>query len=261
MTNNQPIGVLDSGIGGLTVLKQLMQQLPNEKYIFIGDQKRLPYGAKAKQEVIDCTRELVQFFIEKNAKLIVYACNTATAQAMETLQKEFDIPMIGVIQSGSEEAVKQTQQKVGVIATVGTIDSRSYEEKIKQLNPDLTVYAKATPDFVPMIENNQIDTTLIAENLHYFDDKNIESLVLGCTHYPIIAQQIDDYFGGRVKIIDPSLQTAVTTLNYLTENNMLGNNSEPADFYTTDDPQRFNQAIEMILNLKQVNSMKVNVEK
>ncbi|GKQ42093.1 glutamate racemase [Companilactobacillus sp. RD055328] len=259
LNKNQAIGVLDSGIGGLTVLKQTLSQMPNEKFVFIGDQENMPYGPRTKEDVTNLTRKLVQFLISKNVKAIVFACNTATAEAMEEIQREVQIPLLGVIKPGSSAAVANTKKRLGIIATEGTIKSQSYKQEIWKLNSDMVIYDKATPTLVPMIESGIIDESIISRELQYFKDKNIESIVLGCTHYPIIREEISGFFDDKVKIIDPSYNTAEKLIEVLTENNMLGNQRQSVDFYTTADSNSFDQAITRILGINNPQSLEVNL--
>ncbi|MGL5884642.1 MAG: glutamate racemase, partial [Bombilactobacillus sp.] len=154
--DNRPIGLLDSGVGGLTVLRQIMRRLPNENTIFIGDQARLPYGTKSAATILQFGRQLVTFLQNQNVKLIVIACNTVTAVALPRLQKEFTVPIIGVIAAGSQAAVKATHnQKIGVIATPATIESQAYQKALQQLQPQIQVHGLATPEFVTLVENCQ----------------------------------------------------------------------------------------------------------
>ncbi|MGR3742077.1 glutamate racemase [Companilactobacillus sp. DQM5] len=261
MINNQPIGVLDSGVGGLTVLKQLIKRLPNEKFVFIGDQKRMPYGSKSREEVIQFTRQMIKFLLSKNVKAIIFACNTATAEALDVLKSEVDVPLIGVIKSGSEDAVEATKKNVGVIATQGTVLTGMYEKEILKLNSDLKVYSKAAPKFVPMIESGNIDSLEVSRVLNYFDDKKIETLVLGCTHYPIILSEIDNYFNGKIKIIDPSFKTTEKLAEVLDKKDIHGNSKQEISFFTTGDSNNFDKFIFQILNIKIPQSRSVNIEK
>lgn len=257
MINNQPIGILDSGIGGMTVLKRALDKLPNEDFIFICDQKNLPYGSKTKDEIINFTRKMVNFLISKNVKTIVFACNTATAEALDTIQSEIDIPLIGVIKSGSTAAIELGKKRIGLIATQATIKSKRYEEEIKALNENVEVISKATPDFVPMIESGVIDKNIIAKNLEYFDNKNIDGLILGCTHYPIIEKEINDYFDDNVKIIDPSFNVVKILSESLKKSDNEADNKQKVSFYTTKDNLNLNNSIEKILNIKDAQAQEV----
>lgn len=257
MINNQPIGILDSGIGGMTVLKKALEQLPNEKFIFICDQKNLPYGSKTKEEIVTLTRKMVKFLISKKVKAIVFACNTATAEALDILQKEVNVPLIGVIKSGSSAAIESINNNIGLIATEATIKSKQYEKEIHALDSSRTIFSKAMPDFVPMIESGVIDKEVIARNLRYFDDKNIEGIILGCTHYPIIEKEIAEYFRGKINIVDPSTNVVKILTNILKNNELEANNKQEVSFYTTGSNMKLNKFIEKILNIDNAHSKNV----
>lgn len=260
MDNNLPIGLLDSGIGGLTVLKQALQQLPKEKFIFIGDQKYMPYGPRTKEDVTNLTRRLVKFLISKKVKAIVFACNTATAEAMEEIQLEVDVPLIGVVEPGSKAATAVTNKKLGIIATEGTIKSQLYTKEVHKLNSDLIIFDKATPTFVPMIEAGKADQDIIKNELQYFDDKDIETIILGCTHYPIIANEVAQYFDNRVQVVDPSYNTVEELKNYLDVNNLLADQKQSVEYYTTADADKFASAITRILKIENPQAYEVNLD-
>ncbi|HZK77813.1 MAG TPA: glutamate racemase, partial [Gemmatimonadaceae bacterium] len=188
-TNPAPIGVFDSGIGGLTVVRELIRQLPNESIIYFGDTARVPYGPKSPDTVLRYSREITEFLKEQGIKAMVIACNTATAHALAALREEYDLPIIGVIEPGARAAARATTGgKIGVIGTYGTINSHAYEKAIKAELPGATITSIACPLFVPLAEEGWLETeatSLIAkEYLSSFVDAKIDTLVLGCTHYP-----------------------------------------------------------------------------
>lgn len=225
MSDQRPIGVLDSGLGGLTVVKEVIRQLPNEDVVFIGDEARMPYGVKTHEQIISYTREMVQYLISKNVKLIIYGCNTATANALAEMRTEFTIPMIGVIQPGSEEAVKTTKTgNIGIIGTESTVNSKSYNQTIAEINPKVNVLGVAAQKFVAFVEGDKTDTQAtkdsIAETLLPFKDSNYDTLVLGCTHFPMLKKQINDYLP-TTTLVDPAVSTVDVTKKYLAENNLL----------------------------------------
>lgn len=263
--NNQPIGLLDSGLGGLTVLKQVQAILPNENTIFIADQKNLPYGEKTPEEILTFSRQLVQFLLQQNVKAIIFACNTATAWAMETIRAEVDVPLIGVIQSGSLAASQVTKnQQVGVIATKSTISAHAYQKEMAMRAPEVELVELATPDFVPYIESGQFQTPqpdLIAKSLASLKDSTIDTLILGCTHYPIIESQIRDYLGSKLKIIDPAIQSANYTRNVLKQQNLLneGHQKPQHQFYTTGNAANFTKMAQDILPEMKITTQKVNL--
>ncbi len=193
MEKEKPIGVFDSGIGGLTVVKRIANTLPEEDIVYFGDTARVPYGSKSNSTVIEYSIQDARFLMNKNVKVIVAACNTASSIAIEQLRKNFDVPVIGMIEPGAQLAVKETKnKKIGVIGTRATISNKAYSKEIKRLDPQILVFEKACPLFVPLAEEGWIDhkaTYEIAEEyLAELRDLKIDTLVLGCTHYPLLIQ-------------------------------------------------------------------------
>lgn len=237
----RPIGVFDSGVGGLTVAHELMRQLPNEQLIYVGDTLRCPYGSRPKHEVKQFTNELVQFLLKKNVKMIVIACNTATAFTLEELKKRLDIPIIGVIQPGARAAIKNTKNKqIGIIGTEGTVRSEAYPEALQQINEELEVTSLPCPLFVPMVEKGITEgeqAELVVEEAlaPLRNTKNIDTLVLGCTHYPLLENVIQHVMGKDVKIISSGEETARETSTILEVENLLyrGARTPQHSFYTT----------------------------
>jgi len=225
MSDQRPIGVLDSGLGGLTVVKEVIRQLPNENVIFIGDEARMPYGVKTHEQIIAYTREMVQYLIDQNVKLIIYGCNTATANALMELRQEFTIPMLGVIKPGAREATKITKTKhVGIIGTEATINSKSYSKTISEMNPEIDVLGVPAQKFVALVEADKADSQEakdnIQETLRPFKDSNYDTLILGCTHFPMLKKQINEFLP-KMKLIDPAVSTVETTKEYLIKNDLL----------------------------------------
>ena len=230
-----PIGVFDSGIGGLTVVREIMRQLPNEKIIYFGDTARVPYGSKSKDTITRYSRQICRFLMTKEVKTIVVACNTATAYALDELEKEIDLPMIGVLKPGAKVAAETTKNgKVGVIATQATIGSNSYSHYIKQINPDATVLGKACPLFVPLVEEGLLEDPVTDEiamrYLSELKDEEIDTLILGCTHYPLIRKTIGRTMGEGVTLVNPAYETASELKEQLAERNLL--NEEKVDLGT-----------------------------
>lgn len=220
MTSNAPIGVFDSGIGGLTVVHELMRQLPGESIIYFGDTARVPYGPKSPETVRRYSREITTFLIDQGVKSIVVACNTATAHALPMLREQIAMPVIGVVEPGARAAVSATRtSRIGVIGTVGTINSGAYERAIRALSPQATITARACPLFVPLVEEGWLEhdaTRLIAaEYLDPMRDAAIDTLVLGCTHYPLLKPMIAHEMGDGVRLIDSAEQTAAETARML----------------------------------------------
>jgi glutamate racemase len=213
MSSSAPIGVFDSGMGGLTVVREMMSQLPNESIIYFGDTARVPYGPKSPDTVLRYSREITSFLRDEGVKALVVACNTATAHALPALQEEFAFPIIGVIEPGARAAVAVTKTKrVGVIGTAGTIKSRAYEKEIVKLLPDADITAQACALFVPLVEEGWLDsevTRAVARNyLAPLVSAEVDTLVLGCTHYPLMKTVIGNVMGRDVRLIDSAHETA-----------------------------------------------------
>ena len=208
----KPIGVFDSGLGGLTVVKALKKLLPNESILYFGDTARLPYGIKSKELIIQYSSQIANFLIKKNAKMIIVACNTATAMALEELKDNFkNIPIIGVIEPGSIQAsLDSINKKIGVIGTVATINSGAYEHALKSIDKSINVFSKDCPLFVPFVEEGMIEgeaINLIVE--HYLSNfqNNVDTMILGCTHYPLLEPVIKKYVKG-IKLVDSASAVA-----------------------------------------------------
>ncbi|MCM1552629.1 MAG: glutamate racemase, partial [Butyrivibrio sp.] len=213
VNNELPIGVFDSGVGGLTVAREIMRQIPNEKIVYFGDTARLPYGSKSKETVTRFSRQIVRFLQTFQVKTIVVACNTASAYALDELEREIEIPMIGVVKPGAKTAVDVTKNgRVGVIATDATIGSQIYSKYIKELNKDVTIYGKACPLFVPLVEEglweDPVTDEIARRYLTELIDIDIDTLILGCTHYPLIRSTLGKIMGEQVTLVNPAYETA-----------------------------------------------------
>ena len=211
---NAPVGVFDSGVGGLTVAREIMRNLPSEKIVYFGDTARVPYGSKSKDTVIRYSSQIVHFLREQNVKAIVIACNTASAFALEAVQDKLDIPVIGVIEAGARVAAEETKNKrVGVIGTVGTVGSGIHESYLKRLDPEITVIGKACPLFVPLVEegwlHDPVTVEVASRYLQELKDEQVDTLILGCTHYPLIRSTIQEVMGEKVRLVNPAYETAL----------------------------------------------------
>lgn len=210
---NAPIGVIDSGVGGLTVAKAIMELLPNETIYYIGDTARCPYGPRTKQEVRNFTWEMAKALEKMNVKMLVIACNTATAVALESLQKHMPFPVLGVINAGARAAIKKTKRnEIVVLATEGTIKSGAYEEAVKSLSTKAKIIPLACPTFVPLVESGeyegQFSYDLVAKGLKPLEDERFDTVILGCTHYPILQKQIEAAVGSQVHVLSSAEETA-----------------------------------------------------
>jgi len=213
INRDDPIGVFDSGIGGLTVLQKIMEALPRESTIYLGDTARSPYGTKSAETVLRYSFENADFLVEKGVKLVVVACNTSTAIALEPLKENLSIPVVGVIEPGVKEALKATRnKKIGVIGTEATIQSGAYTRALKTRDPQVEVYSRACPIFVPLVEEGWLDNSMakmtVKSYLESLQKSGIDTLILGCTHYPLLKKAIRGFMGPRVKLVDSAEETA-----------------------------------------------------
>lgn len=211
-SRNRPVGVFDSGVGGLTVFREICRLLPNEQLIYLGDSARVPYGTKSQDTVTRYALQAAEFLLRRDIKMLVVACNTATAAGLPRLQQELSIPVVGVIEPGAAAAAAATKGRVGVIATEGTVASKAYSAAIRRLRPDTDVIESACPLFVPLAEEGWGNTRVALEvaeiYLEPLLDAQIDTLVLGCTHYPILRNTIHQVIGESVTIIDSAETTA-----------------------------------------------------
>ena len=251
--SKKAIGFIDSGVGGLTVVKQAMKQLPNESIYYLGDSARCPYGPRPKEEVIQYTWEMTQFLLKKDIKMLVIACNTATAAALDVIRERIDIPVIGVINPGSRAAIKHSKNdRIAVIGTKGTINSDVYKQTIKDKDQGISVISMSCPKFVPLVESNQYNGSIakkvVAETLKPLLKESVDTLILGCTHYPLLTPLIQNVMGPCVTLIDSGAETVSevsTLLDYfrLAESSHNKQASEYR-FYTTGSPKLFSDIAE-----------------
>lgn len=266
----QPIGVFDSGVGGLTVAREIMRQIPNESIIFFGDTARVPYGSKSKETVTRFSKQIVRFLQTHHVKAIVIACNTASACALEELESEIDIPIMGVVKPGAKVAAEVTGNgKIGVIATEATIRSQIYHQYIKELNGNATIYGKACPLFVPLVEEglwqDPVTDEIARRYLTELVDCDIDTLILGCTHYPLIRSTIGRIIGENVTLVNPAYETA-RELKQMLEKKGLLNSEEPGlgsnkyQFYVSDSADKFKQFANSIIKYGILSAKTVNIE-
>jgi len=242
---DRAIGVFDSGIGGLTVLHQIIETLPHENTVYLGDTARAPYGTKSVETVLRYSFENCQFLIEKDVKLVVVACNTSTAIALGQLSEQLTVPVIGVIEPGVRRATKSTKNKrVGVIGTEATIQSGAYTRALKSANPEIEVYSRACPLFVPLVEEGWTDNGIVEMTVSTYlgslKQSGIDTLILGCTHYPLLKKSIRKYLGNRVRLVDSAEETAKEVEAQLKKESMARKAGRGAHgFFVTDAPERF----------------------
>jgi glutamate racemase len=239
------IGVFDSGIGGLTVLQQIIETLPSENTVYLGDTARSPYGTKSVDTVLRYSFENTEFLVEKGVKLVVVACNTSTAIALEPLQNKLAIPVVGVIGPGVKRAIASTKNnKIGVIATEATIQSGAYTRALKAAHASVEVYSRACPLFVPLVEEgwteNQIVEMTVAAYLESLKQSGIDTLILGCTHYPLLKKAIRKFLGGGVRLVDSAEETAREVQAMLKRDSLARKHGKGSHgFFVTDAPDRF----------------------
>lgn len=264
-----PVGVFDSGVGGLTVAREIMRQLPNENIVYFGDTARVPYGSKSKDNIIRYSRQIINFLKTKNVKAIVIACNTASALALDVVREEIDIPIIGVVEPGARAALEVTQtKKIGVIGTEATIRSAMYEKIIQGLDAKTTVIGKACPLFVPLVEEGFAKHKVTEEIIDYYLasllETDIDSLILGCTHYPLLRSRIREYVGSRITLVNPAYETAMDLKKLLENCNMenTGEGQEHASysFYVSDAADKFKQFANSILPYDIETTKQINIE-
>jgi glutamate racemase len=261
------IGVFDSGVGGLTVAREIIRQLPGENIVYFGDTARVPYGIKSAQTVIRFSVENILFLLKQDVKLICVACNTASSLALPSIRNNFRVPIIGVITPGAREAVYASQNKrIGVIGTKGTIKSRTYETEIKQLEPKVKVTAVACPLFVPFVEegwlSGEVVLSVARKYLEPLRKARVDTVILGCTHYPLLKPVIQEILGKDVILIDSAKQVAFEIKKILASEDLLSRNNGRAakhKFYVSDNPEWFSSLAQRFMGRKLMNVRKVNV--
>lgn len=264
---NNPIGVFDSGVGGLTVVKELVRVLPHENIIYFGDTARVPYGTKSKEAVIKFSNEIVDFLMSKNVKLILVACNTASAVALDNITEKAKIKVVGVIESGVNAAISVSKKKkVGVIGTEATIKSKAYENCIKKTDRNFKVVNRACPLFVPLVEegwiNNRASGIIANEYLKFVKKSGVDTVILGCTHYPLLKKTISKVLGRQIQLVDSASEVAKKIKYILANENLINISNKKGNkrFFVSDAPQKFKKLGEMFLNEKIRSVIKVNIE-
>lgn len=252
-----PIGVFDSGVGGLTVAREIMRQLPDERIVYFGDTARVPYGSKSKDTIIRFSRQIIRFLKTKNVKAIVVACNTASALALEEIRSEIDIPIIGVLKPGAKVAAEVTENgKIGVIATESTIASQLYTTVIQTHLPQAQVLGKPCPLFVPLVEEGWMkDPVTVEVATRYLDplkESGIDTLIMGCTHYPLLRSTIRQIMGEEVNLVNPAYETAIELKRLLDSMSLLNDGKGDIEgpvhqFYVSDAAEKFRTFANSIL--------------
>lgn len=255
-----PIGIFDSGIGGLTVVKAVTELMPEENIIYFGDTARVPYGIKSIETIREYAIQITDFLLKRNIKLILIACNSVSAAANHEIREYCgSVPVLDVVEAGSIAALEanSTNNRIGVIGTLATVGTGTYEKAIRSKNPEKKIYSRACPMLVPLAEEGWIDNEIsyltLSEYLKDFKDKDMDSLILGCTHYPLFKKQIEKFLEGtNTQIIDSATSISKMAYNLLEERNLLNTNSQAGTFecYVSDKPQRFQVLAERFLGKK-----------
>lgn len=266
MTEIKGIGVFDSGVGGLTVAQELFQQLPGEQILYFGDTAHVPYGSKTVEQLHSYAKNIVEFLITQGAKMVVVACNTSSAVALDMLKEKFSIPIIEVIKPGARFAAQVTKnKKIGVIATEATIRSGAYQKSILEVDPLCQYFGQACPRYVPLVENGLVDSQetreVTQEYLAPLKEAGIDTLILGCTHYPYLRRVIQEYLGPGITIVDPAFETVAEAKKVLAEKGLLRGGKDKAFahvFYASGAPDSFYRVGQRLLgpiltDVKQVN--------
>ncbi len=238
-----PIGIFDSGVGGLTVFHEIKKALPHKDIVYFGDTARVPYGSKSQRTIIQYSLQNMIFLLQQNIELLVVACNTSSAYAIEELKKHSSIPIIGVIEPGAKKALSVTKNKrIGVIGTEATIKSGTYEKALKSLDETCEVFSKSTPLLVPLVEENwitnKVTKEVIEEYLQEFLEKDIDTIIMGCTHYPVLKHVIQEVVGDDIILVD-SAESIALELKKMYSSNPVQKKSGNYLFYVSDNPEKF----------------------
>ena len=265
--NNLPIGVFDSGLGGLTVVDQLLQHLPNEAIVYFGDTARVPYGIKSAETIRKFALQITNFLQHQGVKMIVVACNTVSSVALDSVMAASRVPVVNVLEPGARAALQVSHSKrIGVIGTTATVAAGKYVDILKSAETSVVVFSQACPLFVPLVEEGWTDskvTDRVAEiYLNPLVDQQIDSLILGCTHYPIIKKTIQKVVSNRIQIIDSAVETAIEVHNVLLEQNLQadGNDKPKHRFFVSDFPQRFEEVAKLLLGHSLENVQRISLD-
>ena len=268
-----PIGVFDSGVGGLTVVKEIINQMPNERIVYFGDTARVPYGSKSRDTVVRYSRQIVRFLLEQNVKAIAVACNTASAYAIPEIEAECPVPVIGVIRPGAKTAVEGTRNgRIGVIGTRATITSGSYKEYIREIMPGAEVFGQACPLFVPLVEEglweDPVTDEIARRYMASLIDRDIDTLIMGCTHYPLIRKTIGRAAGDKVLLVNPAYETARELRKLLESRSLisghryeLGSTVPQYRFYVSDMADQFQKFANSIIKYGILAAEKIDIYK
>ncbi|MGS0744878.1 glutamate racemase [Syntrophomonas erecta subsp. sporosyntropha] len=267
--NDRPIGVFDSGVGGLTVVRSMLQYLPDEGFIYFGDTAHVPYGNKTEEQLLRYAHNIISYLISRGVKAILVACGTHSSVTMPLVQDQFPLPLLGVVKAGARTAARVTSNgRIGITATQATINSRAYTRELQFINHKFEVFETACPSLVPMVEVGQLSgievRNAVAAYIGPLLDKGIDTLVLGCTHYPFLTPVIKDFVGSAVTVVDPSLETVEELKSLLATSGLLHQaetDKEPLrEFYVSGDDQSFYRVGRLLMGdvIKKVNHIDID---
>lgn len=267
--DNRSIGVFDSGLGGLTAVKEIMRLLPHENIVYFGDTSRVPYGTRSKETILKYTHSDINFLLSRDVKMIVIACGTASSAALPEINREFDVPIFGVVEAGASRAASVTKNnRIGIIGTPATIKSGAYTKYIREFNPSAEVFENACPLFVPLVENGHFDTAVtklvVDEYLHDIRDAGVDTLILGCTHYPLLSNAIKRYMGEGVTLISPGEEVAKRIKTAMSADTAHGETSDTAEYsyFVSDSVDNFEELGSIFLETKIDGKVsKIDIEK
>jgi glutamate racemase len=264
--DNRPIGIFDSGVGGLTVVRSLLEKLPQESFIYFGDTAHVPYGNKSEQELMRYAREIIAFLLDQDVKAIIVACGTHSSITLPRIVEQYDIPLLGVVKAAASCAVKTARNgKIGIAATQATVNSRAYTNEIKRLDSKLEVYETACPSFVPLVEAGKLEEEetreAVSEYLQPLLDQGIDTLVLGCTHYPFLAKVINEFTGEGIEVIDPSCKTVEQVIDIFSRQDLFNKNNQInfRKFYVSGNDESFYNVGRLLIGntIKEVHKVKL----
>lgn len=267
LSDTRPIGIFDSGVGGLTVVKSLVEQLPRESFIYFGDTAHLPYGNKSREQLCQYARNIIAFLLDNDVKAIVVACGTHSSITLPEIEDDYPVPLLGVVKPGARAAVRTSRnKKIGIIATQASVNSGSYSKSISAINGDCQVFANACPRFVPLVESGQLAGAEVEEAVQEYIDplleKGIDTLVLGCTHYPFLLPILKKHAGTSVRLVDPASETVEELKTLLTQEQILNGSGKGAGrFLVSGNDQSFYKVGSLLLGNLIHNAEKVNLAK
>ena len=265
--DNRKIGVFDSGLGGLTVVREMQKLLPEESVVYFGDIARLPYGSKSKETITEFSHQIMRFLLKHDVKAVIIACGTASANALEDLQKTYDLPITGVVEPGAREAARTTKNgRIGITGTEATIRSGAYDRLLAGLDPQIKVYSRACPLFVPLVEEgwfkDDITRSVVQRYLAELKTQQVDTLVLGCTHYPLLKRLIGEEIGEEVILVNPSSSVVKEMKEYLLRHDMQSDAEQGEyEFYVSDSTEKFRQFGQQVLEIENLTVKRINIEK